>query len=274
MIRMNPGEAEARQIALAVAQQAATEFGSEFSGAFLLGSLAHGGFALKSSDIDIALVLHQLDAETGARVRQLTSAAIASFNSPLTARVSVFWADPAHLRTGNEAHTRLEAVDRADLMRFGVLMWGEDLRSLGELPSAAELVRAGAEFGAAKFALEYLAQSAAELVRAGPRAASKYVLFPVRLSFTLATGEIGLNEAAVSWYLHSSGAAQELVAAAFAWRTDGFSSTEAATKLIAEQSAALYLDYFHAYRQSADVPEALREEFQRRATSIESAKLT
>src|SRR5712691_3670828 len=84
------------------AQAAATEFagrvvrlwqaalGTELLGAYLMGSLAHGGFSRRYSDVDIAMVTETgLSRQTLDRLRSKAAALSADWGPKL----SVFWPD-------------------------------------------------------------------------------------------------------------------------------------------------------------------------------------
>lgn len=237
-------EKAARKIVELVVGRAEHVFGKNLIGVFMIGSLAHGGFAAESSDIDIALLLHQVEPGSATAVAELSKWVAECDQSPLARRVSIFWSDTAHLRDGKGQYMRLGAVDRADLLRSGVCVWGDDIADRSTLPSRAELVVEGAQFAAQMFDEAYVLRPAAELIADGPRAASKYVLFPVRLLYTMDTGEIGLNHAAVAWYLKQGGVSSTLVSAAFAWREDGFSDEKQAVASLEKNGLKLYLELF------------------------------
>lgn len=257
-------EAHAREIMNATVEVAREVFGSNLVGAFALGSLAHGGFAPEVSDIDIALVLSEVDEQTAPLVDEVRGRIAARYTSPLASRVSIFWADEEHVRTGKRGDVRLGPVDRLDLLDSGVLLYGLDSREPGIRPSREELILAAAEFAAGKFTREYLSKTGVDLVAAGPRDASKFVLFPVRFLYTLESGNIGKNEAAANWYIESGRPSRQLVEAATAWREEGIRDPSAAAKLIDSETAGLFEEFFAAYSQAgpAVLPEALRKRFQ------------
>ncbi len=64
--------------------------GSELLGIYLIGSLAHGGFSRRYSDIDMAVVTQEgLSPQTLDRVRSEAAAVSAEW----AAKLSVFWTD-------------------------------------------------------------------------------------------------------------------------------------------------------------------------------------
>lgn len=255
------GAVHAADIVRGVAVRAEQVFGPNFRGAFVIGSLAHGGFAPESSDIDLALVLHRVDLRTAETVAELSEWAARSFGTPLATRVSIFWCDEAHLATGRGLQMRLGAVDRADLLRSGVCVRGEDLNDRSTLPNRDELVAEAAEFSLQKFDHDYLKQSAEMLVRGGARVASKWVLFPVRLLYTLSTGDIGLNESAVKWYLARQGKSSALVELAFQWRELGVDDQQKAILALEEDGSSLYGELFAQFAVDTALNSTQRAQF-------------
>lgn len=263
-------EAHAREILSATVEVARDVFDANLVGAFALGSLAHGGFAPEVSDIDIALVLSEVGEQTARLVDDVRGKVAAMYTSPLASRVSIFWADEEHVRTGNRSDARLGPVDRLDLLDSGVLLYGLDSREPGIRPSREELILTAAEFAAGKFTREYLSKTGVDLVAAGSRDASKFVLFPVRFLYTLESGNIGKNEAAANWYVESDGSSRRLVEAATAWREEGIGDPTEAAELIDAEASGLFEEFFEAYSQAypAVIPEALRKRFQEEADCL------
>jgi 2-oxo-3-hexenedioate decarboxylase len=240
--------------------------GDRVLAAYALGSLAHGGFSELVSDIDLGLIVSDpLEPGDAKRIEAVADTEKAK-GSPLCERLSVFWGTPATLR-GEREGGRFPPLDRLDLLESGRLLIGTDARHGLPRPTRRELVVTGAEF-----ALEFLAgvrasatrqasalgslrpageDAVAEirdpelLVSRGLRRLTKLVLFPVRFLFTAATGSVGTNEDAVSWYLVKETApGRPLVRAALAWRTAPPPDATAA-ELLREHILPLYL-YFIA----------------------------
>ena len=87
--------------------------GSELLGAYLMGSLAHGGFSRRYSDIDIGLVTQSgLSAQTLDRVRSEAVALSADWGPKL----SVFWTD-RHFSVG-----RFPPLDRIDYLDHAAVL--------------------------------------------------------------------------------------------------------------------------------------------------------
>jgi hypothetical protein len=166
-------------------------------------------------------------------------------------------------------------LSRIRLIPNARLLAGGDVRTGVAVPTADELLVAGAEF-----ALDFLGpgmpvsatasvlgslvpsgEAVMDEVRhperlpaEGPRHVTKIVLFPVRFLYTAATGGVGTNNAAVAHHLADSAApASELVAAAHRWRTEPPDDPEAATALLRGELVPLYVHYLddHIARLSA-----------------------
>jgi predicted nucleotidyltransferase len=84
------GEAAAVDFASRITTLCQTALGSELLGVYLIGSLAHGGFSRRYSDVDMALVTEAgLSPQILDRVRNEAAALSAEWESKL----SIFWAD-------------------------------------------------------------------------------------------------------------------------------------------------------------------------------------
>src|SRR5215468_4840692 len=73
-----------------LAAAADKRLGTRLCGAYLLGSLAHGGFSRRYSDVDMALIVVD-----GLREQELSQIRTTADESPAWAgRLSVFWSNP------------------------------------------------------------------------------------------------------------------------------------------------------------------------------------
>jgi predicted nucleotidyltransferase len=255
-------------------------FGSRLVAAYVLGSLAHGGFSALVSDVDLGLVLADPLRMTDRLAVRRVARTVRVAGPALHEQLSVFWGTPSTLR-GQRRGGRFPPLDRLDLLAHGRLLTGADARQGLPRPGQAELLTAGAGFalgylgvpagrpdGAAFLtwpgrAVRRLARpgrpgrpgrsggrlldqlrAPSELADRGLRPLTKAVLFPVRFLYTAATGQVGINDAAVAWYLAgppAPGAA--LVRAAAGWRREPPSPAAAAT-LLDRELIPLYLEYF------------------------------
>ena len=230
-----------------------------------MGSLAHGGFRALVSDIDLGLIVEDPIRVGDAETIEAIAGAEKAKPAALADRLSVFWATPSMLR-GDHQNGRFPPLDRLDLLENGRLLSGTDVRTDLPRPATGELLVAGAEF-----ALDFLAgipqsargagdvlgsmrhpetaavheiRSPETLLAHGVRRTTKLVLFPVRFLFTAATGLVGTNGAAVTWYLaDATRPSTALVTAALAWRTDPPTTDDAAKALLREQMVPLYTYY-------------------------------
>src|SRR5581483_7079694 len=184
--------------------------GPRLLAAYALGSLAHGGFSPLVSDVDLGLVVADPPATDDPDRIRAAAETVKAAGSPLHQRLSVFWGTPAMLR-GEIAGGRFPPLDRLDLVENGRLLAGDDVRTDVAVPTADELLVAGAEFaldflgpgqgaGSGEAGLGSLivdGQRVMEKVRRpeglvaeGPRHLTKIVLFPVRFLYTAATGRV------------------------------------------------------------------------------------
>jgi predicted nucleotidyltransferase len=180
----------ARDFAVALAARWEARLGDALLGVTLIGSLAHGGFSRRYSDIDVAVIT-----EAGLTPAQFDAmrADAAAIPSELAAKLSIFWTD----RTFSAG--RFPPLDRADYLDHGVTLIERE-RVTPPRPGLAE-VRAyliGKPFeawsrGAAQFAA---------LASLEPKSHKPYLrahLYPARFVYSFMTGRVGSNDAAVEW---------------------------------------------------------------------------
>jgi hypothetical protein len=196
-------------------------FGSRLLAAYALGSLAHGGFSVHVSDVDLGLILRDPLEPADAQAINTLSQALKASGEPLADRLSVFWGSLATL-SGEATGGRFPPLDRLDLKQWGRLLAGDDMRPLIPAPTLRDLV-----VGGATYALQTLATSAVTaelrnpvtLANAGVIKLTKRVLFPVRFLYSARTGEVGRNQSAVEHFTAvETGPAADLARAAYAWR--------------------------------------------------------
>jgi hypothetical protein len=258
-----PADTRLGEVVLARAVSAyQAALGPRLIAAYALGSLAHGGFSPLVSDIDLGLVLADpLRAKDRLAIRAVARSVKAG-GSALDQRLSVFWGTPMTLQ-GQRPGGRFPPLDRLDLLDYGRLLTGRDVRAAAARPGGTELLVAGAEFalgylGAASPGLpgrlrarlvprddNALAEirAPARLAARGPRRVTKIVLFPVRFLFTAETGRVGTNALAAEHYLASGSApAAALVTAALAWRRE-WPADQEATELLSRELTPLYVQY-------------------------------
>ncbi len=209
-----------------------------------------------------------LDDLDTARVAKLSNA-VAGTCLPLSGRLSVFWGSVATL-SGQATGGRFPPLDRLDLIRYGRLLKGRDIRDQFTTPSTEELVIVGA-----KFALRVLAKpEVTEQLKAPKTFAesdliplTKRILFPVRFFFTAGTGEVGMNDLAVEYYCQNvDGPAAHLAQTALEWRSNPPQPGDPTTVSVLEEGLLplylVFLDDYEARLRSygrADLAEQFRE---------------
>jgi predicted nucleotidyltransferase len=159
-------------------------------GIYLIGSLAHGGFSRRYSDIDVAVIT-----ETGLTPADFDAMRVdaATISSELATKLSIFWTDRSF------SLERFPPLDRADLLDHGVPLI-EHERVRPARPGLAE-VRAyltGKPFeGWAQGAAQFAALDALE-----PKSHKSYLrahLYPARFVYSFMTGRMASNDDAVDW---------------------------------------------------------------------------
>ena len=214
--------------------------------AYALGSLAHGGFSAVS-DVDLALVLAdplaKADAEAVGRLVELVKAT----RKPFADRLSVFWGSVGTLSGASEGG-RFPPLDRLDLVKYGRLLTGTDIRRELRAPSRKELVIAGAEFALARLGTDEVVAKLKRpeaLLRSDPKTLTKLILYPVRFLFTARTGDVGRNDAAVAHFASSRNSdATALARMALRWRDAPPSKPDPDTiHAVAEGVLAIYREF-------------------------------
>jgi hypothetical protein len=166
------------------------ELGSELLGAYLIGSLAHGGFSRRYSDIDMALVAEAgLCPQALDRVRSQAAALSADWG----AKLSVFWTD-RHFSLG-----RFPLLDRIDYLDHAVvLMEQEHVRPVR--PALEEIQRYLGDAPFANWTDSARRFATAEFLEPKDRKAYlRTLLYPARFCYTWMTGRMGSNDDAVAF---------------------------------------------------------------------------
>jgi len=267
--------ATAEQVIADTVQAAQAVLGSEIEAIFTLGSLAHGGFAPLVSDVDVAIIVGATTSDTAEQMACVQTLVVDKGSSPLSERLSVFWADWHAVRTGDGAHSRLGPVDRVDLLDSGRLLLGSDLREPSIRPSRQELVVMSADHILNKFTDAYLERlrDTRALLAGGPRVVTKAILFPVRFMYTLRTGRIGLNDSSARWYAAEDLPGSALALEALEWRSDGILDDELAGEMLGAELDVIHGACFAGYATEMDeLGEANRANaLSKRAVSLQVA---
>jgi hypothetical protein len=237
--------ATAAAVVQATSEVASEVFAERLVSVFLLGSLAHGGFSLEVSDIDMGLVLEDpLLPSDATRVSEV-KAQVVALGLSLADRLSLFWGSTQSL-SSSSLQGRFPPLDRLDLILHGQLLAGRDIVTGLPKPSREELV-----IGAVQFALETLGKpeeilqvrNPASLAKRGMRHVGKRILFPVRFLYTARTGEVGRVEAAAEHYCRSGGPAAPAVAEAIRWRSEPSTAKVDLIGLLSKYLLPLYLEF-------------------------------
>jgi predicted nucleotidyltransferase len=164
--------------------------GSELLGVYAIGSLAHGGFSTRYSDVDVAVIT-----ENGITLPTLdrVKAEAASLSADWGPKLSVFWSDR------NFTVGRFPPLDRIDYLDHAVALIERE-RVRPARPSLDEVRRylGGAPFDTwAEQARRFAAAEALE-----PKDRKSYLrtqLYPARFCFSWMTGRMGSNDEAVAF---------------------------------------------------------------------------
>jgi hypothetical protein len=180
-------------------------FGERLASMYLIGSLAHGGFAPDVSDIDVALLLAAPLAQADAvRIAALTTSLIAH-HPEYGPQLSVFWSAPEEFAGADSVRIagRFPALDRRDLTAHGRLFAGTDLRSMLSPPTRRAIL-ANCRADLPRFvrapAFFPLLTGATQADFSDRKALTRYCLFPARFLYTAATGEVASNDRAAAYY--------------------------------------------------------------------------
>jgi len=238
-------EAQGRKVLAAALDIAQQTWPDRLVAAYALGSLAHGGFSAVS-DIDVGLVLRDpLLATDGTHVSNLVDA-VKGTRAPFADRLSVFWGSLSSLSGASEGG-RFPPLDRLDLIKFGRLLAGSEVRAGLAVPSQRELVVVGAEFALSRLASEDVTQKLKDplaLLRSDPKTLTKLILYPVRFMFTARTGEVGRNEAAVKDFAAmADGPAARVARLALEWRNTPPTDEATAAQAIKAGVPPLYEEF-------------------------------
>jgi len=174
--------------ALAARWQAALE--SRLLGVYLIGSLAHGGFSRRYSDVDVAVIT-----ESGLAANALDAmhADAAGVSQELAPKLSIFWTDRCF------SMGRFPPLDRGDYLEHAVTLMERE-RIIPARPTLDEVrtYLAGNPF--VKWAATAEAFAASNAL--DPKERKSYLralLYPARFVFSWMTGRIGSNDEAVAY---------------------------------------------------------------------------
>jgi len=180
----------ALKFADALASSYRAQLGDRLIGAYLIGSLAHGGFSRRYSDVDVVLITESaLDTTTLTTLRGLA----VECDATLSQKLSVFWSDRGFTMG------RFPPLDLIDYLDRAVVLTERE-RVLPLRPTLEEIrvYLSGAPFAnwtenAHRFAgMSALAPSDHKLF-------IRTLLYPARLVYSWSTGLMGSNDDAVAF---------------------------------------------------------------------------
>jgi len=164
--------------------------GRELLGAYLIGSLAHGGFSRRYSDVDVAVVTEAgLSSLALDRLRN-EAAALSADWAP---KLSVFWTD-RHFSLG-----RFPPLDRVDYLDNAMVLTERE-RVQPARPTLTEVRRylAGVPFKNWTDSVRHFVN--AETLEANDRKVYlRSILYAARFCYSWTTGQIGSNDQAVAY---------------------------------------------------------------------------
>ncbi|HJZ34915.1 MAG TPA: hypothetical protein VJ204_01480 [Solirubrobacterales bacterium] len=184
----------------AAVDAAEERLGDRLASAYAIGSLAHGGFAPAVSDVDLALLTGEPVEDIGPILEEIQDEVTGT--RELGARLSIFHAPWAEFDDPPEG-ARFPPIDRFDLVRFGILVGGTDLRgAYATLPSAEEIRGHAVESALRRVTPERLDADLGELAADGVtvKDATKAVLWPIRLQHVCDVAQATGNADAVAHY--------------------------------------------------------------------------
>jgi hypothetical protein len=238
--------------------------------AYAIGSLAHGGFAPAVSDVDLALLTGEPVDDMAAIVEEVKDEVAGTWE--LGARLSIFHAPWAEFADPPEG-ARFPPIDRFDLVRYGILVGGTDLRGAhATLPSSGEIRAHAIESALRRVTPEQLDADLDRLTTGGVSVAdaTKTVLWPIRLQHVCDIGQATGNADAVFHYVSLPDAGHGALAQdALAWRDlSAVPEPEEALARIDAEIRDLHIEVFRRLGARAEIPR--RDELIERADLLEA----
>ncbi len=180
----------AHDFAQALAPRWSAQLGSNLLGVYLLGSLAHGGFSRRYSDIDIAAVTATLLAP--AELEPMRAAA-RDISPEFAPKLSIFFTDRGF------AAGRFPPLDRADYLDHAVtLVEREHVAPPQPTLNDVRVYLAGVPFS--NWAKNSKAFAGAETLQPAERKSYlRALLYPARFLYSYLTGRMASNDDAVAF---------------------------------------------------------------------------
>jgi hypothetical protein len=158
------------------------------AGIYLIGSLAHGGYSERYSDIDVLLIAEALESDEP----EVLSKQVTEHSSALAARLSLFWAD-SRFMVG-----RFPPLDRIDYLDHAVSLV-EQRHVVPARPTLAEVrayLRAEPLKSWSQSVLRF--STLEELAIEDRKRYLRTVLYPARFLYSWETGKVASNDRAVA----------------------------------------------------------------------------
>jgi hypothetical protein len=256
------------EAAVAAAEE---RLGDRLASAYAIGSLAHGGFSPAVSDVDLALLTGEPVEDIADVVEEIQDEVAGTWE--LGARLSVFHAPWAEFG-GPPEGARFPPIDRFDLVRYGILVGGTDLRGAhATLPGAGEIRGHAVESALRRVTPEGLDADLGQLAAGGVSVpdATKAVLWPIRLQHVCDIGQATGNADAVAHYVALPDAGHSALAQdALAWRDlSAIPDPEDALARIDSEIRDLHVEVFRRLGARLEIPR--RDELIERADQLSVA---
>jgi predicted nucleotidyltransferase len=183
-------EDAARAFASAVGARWQSTLGGRSLGIYCIGSLAHGGFSRRYSDIDMAVIAEEPIAPAALDALRADAAQV---SAELAAKLSIFWTDRGF------AVGRFPVLDRIDYLDYAVTLTERE----HVMPPRPSLAQVRAYLAGPPF--ENWCKEAARLAASDgldPKNRKAYLralLYPARLVYSWTTGRMASNDDAVAF---------------------------------------------------------------------------
>jgi predicted nucleotidyltransferase len=256
------------EAAVAAAEE---RLGGRLASAYAIGSLAHGGFATAVSDVDLALLTGEPVEDIAEVVEEIQDEVAGTWE--LGARLSIFHAPWAEFGDPPEG-ARFPPIDRFDLVRYGILVGGTDLRAAhATLPGTEEIRGQAVESALRRVTPEQLDADLGQLAAGGVSVpdATKAVLWPIRLQHVCDIGQATGNADAVAHYRSLPDAGHSALAQdALGWRDlRAIPDPADALARIDGELRDLHVEVFRRLGARAEIPR--RDELIERADRLSAA---
>ncbi|MGZ3773280.1 MAG: nucleotidyltransferase domain-containing protein [Pseudobdellovibrionaceae bacterium] len=172
------------------------ESGNDLLGVYIIGSLAHGGFNMHFSDIDLAIVTeHPLESSYLEKIKIESS----TWNKDLSSKVSLFWTDKTFISG------RFPILDQIDYLDHRIALFEKKI-AVPERPALHDVRKYLLDHP-----MDYWREKSKyyfELKIWSPKETKEFVrclLYPARFTYTYSTGLMTSNDIAVNYIKELAG---------------------------------------------------------------------